>query len=47
MGSLVGLEAGIGEDDDESLAVFVAIGNWDVLFGDELGEGGGRKRLSA
>jgi len=41
----VGLEAGIGEDDDQSLAVFVGGWDGDVLFGDELWEGWWRKRL--
>ena len=44
---LVGLEAGIGEDDDQSLRVFV--GGWygDMLFGDELWERRRRKRLGS
>ncbi len=47
MGGLVGLEARIGEHDDKPLGVLVAGSDGDVLFGDELGEGGRRKRLGA
>ena len=41
----VGLEAGIGEHYDEPLGILVARSDRDILFGDELGEGGRRKRL--
>lgn len=42
---LVRLQTGIGQDDDETLGVFV--GGWDrrVLFRDQLGERRRRKRL--
>jgi hypothetical protein len=44
---LVCLEAGIGEDDDQSLRVLVGRWDGDVLFGDELWECWRRKRLSS
>ena len=43
----VGLETGIGEDDDQSLRIFVGGRNWDMLFGDELGEGWRWERLGS
>lgn len=39
---LVGLEAGMGEDNNEAPRVLVCGGNWDMLFGDELGQLRGR-----
>ena len=47
MGGLVGLEAGIGEDNDKPLAVLIAIGNGYMLFSDKLRKSGRRKRLGA
>jgi len=47
MGGLVRLETGIGEDDDEALAVLVGGGDGDVLFGNELREFGRGQRLGS
>lgn len=44
---LVRLEAGIGEDDNESLGVLVRMRNGDVLFGNELRKGRRREGLGA
>jgi hypothetical protein len=41
----VGLEAGVGEDDDQALGVLVVGCDGDVLLGDELWEGGWWERL--
>lgn len=43
----VGLEAGVGEDDDETLAVLVLGGDGDVLLSDELGQFGRRAGLGS
>lgn len=43
----VGLEAGVGEDDDEALAVLVLGGDGDVLLCDELGQFGRRAGLGS
>lgn len=42
MGSLVGLETGIGEDNDKPWAILIAVSNWNMLLCDKLGEGGRR-----
>lgn len=47
MTGLVGLKTGIGEDDDEALGVFIGFGDWHMLLGDELREGGRWERLSS
>ena len=44
---LVGLETGIGEDNDEAFAAFVAGWNGDMLFSDELRELGRGERLGS
>lgn len=41
----VGLQTGIGEDDDQTLGVLVIGGDGDMLLGDKLGEFGRRTRL--
>lgn len=38
VGCLVGLEAGIGQDDDQPLAILVVGSDGHVLLGNELGE---------
>ena len=43
--SLVGLEAGIGEDDDQAFGVLVGRGDGDMLLGDKLREGWRWERL--
>lgn len=45
--SLVGLETGIGEDDNEPLRVLVALCDGQLLLSYELRQGGRRKRLRA
>ena len=45
VGGFVGLEAGICENDDKALRVFVGGGDGDVLLSDELGEGRRRQGL--
>lgn len=47
VGSLVGLERGIGEDDDEALSIFVASRDWRGLLGNEAREVGRRQRLGS
>lgn len=44
---LVRLKAGIGEDDNESLGVFVRVCDGDVLLGHQLWEGRRREGLCA
>jgi len=44
---LVGLETGVGEDDDQSLRIFIGGRNRNVLFGDKLREGWRRQRLGS
>lgn len=44
---LVRLETGIGEDDDETFAAFVAGGNGDMLLSDELRKLGRGERLGS
>lgn len=43
----VGLQARIGKHDNQSPCVLVGRSDWVVLLGNELGEGGGRKRLGS
>ena len=45
--SLVGLEAGVGENDDESLGIAVRSGDGRVLLGNELRQLGWRKGLGS
>lgn len=47
VGGLVRLETGIGEDDDEALAVLVGGGDGDVLLSNELGQLGRGQRLGS
>jgi hypothetical protein len=47
VGALVCLETGIGEDDNEALAVFIGGGNGDMLLSDELRELGRGERLGS
>lgn len=46
MHGFVGLEASIGQDDDETLAVLVITGNRNMLFSDQLREAWWWQRLS-
>lgn len=46
MGSPVGLQAGIGQDDNQALGVLVMGVNGDMLLRDQLGQLGRRARLS-
>ena len=45
MRRLVSLESCIAEDDNESLRVLVAAGDWDMLFGDKFWKIGRWERL--
>lgn len=38
VGGLVGLETGMGQDDDQSLGILICRGDGDMLFGDQLGK---------
>lgn len=47
MGCAVGLETGVGQDNDESLGVLVSGGDWNMLFGNEPRKFRGRERLGS
>lgn len=47
MRGFVGLEAGIGENDDQSLRIFVGRRDWHILLGYKLGQLRRRERLSS
>lgn len=47
VGGFVGLETGMGQDDDQSLRILICGGDGDMLFGDQLRKLGRGKRLGS